>query len=113
MSLYNTTLNQPYLFGMFLYLGILLGVLYSVFRGIRKILGNSTFVLILADAVFLLAAAGGLFFLFRSVTHFQLRGYHFLGTALGFGLYLLSVPPLIRCIICKFHKKKIDNDPRG
>ena len=67
-------------------------------------------VLILMDAVFLLAAAGGLYYLLRFVALFKLRIYHFAGTALGFGLYLLSVPPLIRCIICKFRKKKIDND---
>ena len=113
MSLYNTTLNQPYVFGLFLYLGILLGILYSVFRGIRKVLGSNTLVLIFADVIFLLMAGGGLFYLLHSVLFFKLRFFYFLGTVLGFGLYMLSVPPLIRCLICKFRKKKIDNVPRG
>ena len=112
MSLYNTTLNQPYLFAAFLYLGMLAGAGYSLFRRIRSVFGKSRAVLVFGDVLFFVSAAGGIFFAMYRMTGFRLRGYYFLGAALGFLLYTAAFRPMIRWLNCKFRKKKIDNSRR-
>lgn len=112
MSLYNTTLNQPFLFAAFLYSGILMGILYYLFRGIRNLFGKNRLILIFADVLFLLICGGGLLFMVYSLANFKLRLYYILGILLGFGLYSAAIRPLIKYINCKFHKKKIDKSPR-
>jgi len=109
LSLYNTTLSQPFLFAAFIYLGMLLGVVYSVLRILRRIFGEKKPVLVLADLLFMAVAGVSVFFAMSRLMEMKLRFYPFLGVLLGFGIYLVAILPLIRYINCKFGKKKIDN----
>lgn len=113
MSLYNTTLGQPFLFGAFLYSGILMGILWHLFRGLRGIFGKSRWLLLAGDVIFLAAAGGGVLYMVLSFTHFKLRLYYLVGIGLGFSLYSAAIRPLARGIKKKIHKKKIDNSSRG
>lgn len=109
MSLYNTTLNQPFLFAAFLYVGMLAGMVYSLARILRQILGRSRAALILTDLIFLAIFAGGILYFLVRFIGFKLRIYYFAGILLGFAFYSIAILPLIRYLNCKFRKKKIDN----
>ena len=109
MSLYNTTLDQPFVFAAFLYIGILIGVLHSLFRGIIRIFGSSRWIVICGEILFLIAAGAMFFYLMYRITGMKFRGYHFFGAASGYMLYAAAIRPITVWINCKFHKKKIDN----
>ena len=109
MSLYNTTLGQPFVFAAFLYAGIVIGLIHSAFRGIRRLFGRSMLITAAADVLFLAVAAGLFFFVMYRATGLRIRGYHFLGAAAGYALYSAAIRPLALFLNCKFRKKKIDN----
>lgn len=109
MSLYNTTLGQPFIFAAFLYAGIVIGLIHTVFRWIRKLFGKSTLITAAADVLFLAVAAGVFFLVMYRATGLKMRGYHFIGAIAGYALYSAAIRPLALFLNCKFRKKKIDN----
>ncbi|MBR4079273.1 MAG: spore cortex biosynthesis protein YabQ [Christensenellaceae bacterium] len=109
MSLHNTTLDQPFVFAAFLYAGILIGLLHTLFRGIARIFGRRKLIEICADLLFL--AISGLLVIYLSfrITGMKLRGYYLFGVLTGYMLYSTAIQPLAKWLNCKFRKKKIDN----
>lgn len=109
MSLYNTTLDQPFVFAAFLYAGILIGLLRSLFRGLVHIFGDRKWITVSADILFLAVSGMMLIFLADRAAGMKLRGYYLFGAAAGYLLYSAAIRPLAIWINCKFRKKKIDN----
>ena len=109
MSLYNTTLDQPFVFAALLYVGILIGLLRTLFRGLSRIFGDRKWVIICADILFLAVSGLMLIFLADRTAGMKLRGYYLFGAAAGYLLYSAAIRPLAIWINCKFRKKKIDN----
>ena len=109
MSLYNTTLDQPFVFAAFLYAGILIGLLRKLFRGISHIFGNQKWIGGCTDILFLTVSGMMLIFLADRTTGMKLRGYYLIGILAGYLLYCAAIRPLTKWLNCKFHKKKIDN----
>lgn len=82
-------LNQAYLFYVFLLTGLLIGLLFDVFRILRKSFKTSDFVTLLQDIIFWLLAGGLFTYTVFKFNNGEIRSYVFLGVALGFILYLL------------------------
>ena len=109
MSLHNTTLDQPFVFAAFLYAGILVGLLHTLFRGITRIFGNRKWIGVCADLLFLAVSGLAVIYLMYRITELKLRGYYLFGVLTGYMLYSAAIHPLAKWINCKFRKKKIDN----
>lgn len=83
------SLNQAYLFYIFILTGILIGLLFDFFRILRKSFKTSDLVTLLQD-IFFLVLAGILFaYTLFKFNNGEIRSYVFLGIALGLTIYLV------------------------
>ena len=101
------TLNQPYILAAAMYAGMAAGVAYSILRCFRALLRGRVWTVAL-DALFLfllLGITGGALYVAADL---QLRAYHFLGVAIGFGIAVLGICPIFRYVDCKFFKAQVD-----
>ncbi len=87
--------NQAYLFVMFILNGILIGVLFDVFRILRKSFKTSDFITYIEDIAFwLLAGAITLYFIFYFNSG-EIRLYILIGIILGILIYILTISKYI------------------
>jgi len=100
----ESTLNQPYIFLATVYGGIVLGLIYDIYRGIRLLFKRKKAVTIIFDLLFALSAlvlSAGVLYIVNSG---DVRLYTFIGFILGFSLYMVGLSPLISFLA----KKGID-----
>lgn len=90
-----STLDQPYSLLATVYLGILLGVLYTFFGCIRSLFKNTATRLI-SDIIFALSSVVIALRIFYDITAFDFRFYHFLGFGIGFFVFTLAAKNLLR-----------------
>ncbi len=103
-----STLAQPYILAAFIYAGILVGALFSIFRLIRRAFGGGKAVTIVTDVLFLLSSCALVVFIMYSVVSMRLRLYYLVGIVIGFLLYGAAIFPIVRYIEKKFIKKNVD-----
>lgn len=82
-------LTQADLFYIFILTGILLGVLFDVFRILRKSFKTSDLITYIEDVVFWILAGFLLFYTVYKFNNGEIRSYVLLGIALGFTAYLI------------------------
>lgn len=82
-------LTQAHLFYIFILTGILLGVLFDVFRILRKSFKTSDLITYIEDVVFWILAGFLLFYTVYKFNNGEIRSYVFLGIALGLTAYLI------------------------
>ena len=81
--------NQAYLFFIFVLNGFLIGLLFDIFRIIRKTFKTKDFITYIQDIIFwLLSGALVLYSIFK-FNNGELRGFIFIGISCGTILYLL------------------------
>jgi len=90
----ESTLNQPYIFLATVYGGIVLGLLYDIYRGIRIAFKRKKAVTIFFDILFSLSALVITVGVLYIVNSGEFRFYTFVGFALGFALYMVGLSPL-------------------
>lgn len=87
--------NQAYLFAIFVLNGLLIGILFDIFRILRKSFKTSDFVTYIEDIIFwILTGFMTLYFIF-SYNNGEIRLYIFLGIAIGILLYMLTISQYI------------------
>lgn len=87
--------NQAYLFAIFIINGILIGILFDIFRILRKSFKTIDIVTYIQDVVFwILTGILTLFFIF-TYNNGEIRLYVFLGIILGILLYMLTISKYI------------------
>ena len=84
------TSNQAYVFLSALYMGIIIGVVYDVYRVIRILSNPSKLVIGIMDILFWITAAMLSIVGFFYVSSGEIRLYGLIGLALGWMLYLLT-----------------------
>lgn len=100
--------NQTYLFIIFILNGFLIGILFDIFRILRKSFKTSDFVTSIEDIIFWILTA---FIILYSVFKFnngRLRAFLFVGIAFGVLIYILAFSKIfikINLYIIKFIKK--------
>lgn len=82
-------LTQADLFYIFILTGILLGVLFDVFRILRKSFKTSDLITYIEDVVFWILAGFLLFYTVYKFNNGEIRSYVLLGIALGLTAYLI------------------------
>ncbi len=83
------SLNQAYLFYIFFFTGILIGVLFDFFRIIRKSFKTSDSITIIQDVIFWLLASCLFVYTLFKFNNGEIRSYVLFGIGLGIILYLL------------------------
>lgn len=100
--------NQTYLFIIFILNGFLIGILFDIFRILRKSFKTSDFVTSIEDIIFWILSA---FIVLYSVFKFnngRLRAFIFVGIAFGVLIYILAFSKIfikINLYIINFVKK--------
>lgn len=108
-----STLAQPYIFAAFVYAGIILGVIFTVFRSIKRVFKNSKAVNILSEILCVLISGMFVVYVMYETVNLRLRFYYIFGLAAGFIIYSSAVFPLARAIRQKFTKKNVDNKDKN
>lgn len=83
--------NQAYIFMMFIINGIIIGILFDIFRVMRKTFKTSNIITYIQDIIFwVLSGVLTLYFIF-GFNNGEIRLYIFLGIVLGISLYMLLI----------------------
>lgn len=88
-------------FLFFILIGVIIGIIFDLFRIIRKCFKTSDVITFIHDLMFLLISAVILLFSIFIVNNGEIRGYMFLGIALGIVVYLVSISKYIINICTK------------
>lgn len=82
-------LSQGNLFYIFILTGILIGLLFDIFRILRKSFKTSDFITYVEDIIFWILAGFLLFYTIYKFNNGEIRSYVLLGISLGITIYLL------------------------
>lgn len=89
------TIKQAYIFLMFIINGILIGVIFDIFRILRKSFKTSNLITYLEDIIFWIIVTIIIMYSIFSFNNGQFRGYIFLGIFLGTLIYMLFCSRII------------------
>ncbi len=82
------SIEQAHLFYIFILTGTLIGILFDIFRILRKSFKTSDFITILQDILFCILSAILLFYTIFKFNNGEIRSYVILGISAGIFLYL-------------------------
>ncbi|MFU0800058.1 MAG: spore cortex biosynthesis protein YabQ [Xylanivirga thermophila] len=99
-----STVNQAYIFLSAVYVGIIMGVIYDFFRAIRYRAKPNRIVTGIMDLIFWLIVAVLAFMVFYYTNYGQIRFFNFIGMALGWLLYTITLSPWILKFIISIFK---------
>ena len=108
----ETTAPQVYIFLITVYGGLLVGVVYDIYRLIRRIAKRGRWLTIVLDVLFIITLGVIVFAVLYIANSGELRLFIFLGLALGFALYMAGLSMFFRFLgskirqrFCAAHKK--------
>ncbi len=99
-----STSNQAYIFLATVYVGLLLGLIYDIYRAFRMITKPGRLLLAVFDLLFWILAALFSFTMLFKVNGGEIRLYAFIGLALGWGLYTLAVGSIVVKFLVKVYE---------
>lgn len=91
----EVTVNQAYLFVIFILNGILIGLIFDIFRILRKSFATPNFVTYIEDAIFWTISAISVLYTLFVFNNGEIRGYIFIGLFLGIVIYMLFFSRII------------------
>jgi len=100
----ESTLNQPYIFLATVYGGMVLGLVYDIYRMMRKTFKGTRAALIIFDVMFVLSAGVITIGILYYVNMIELRLYTGIGFILGFAIYMAGLSPLMAWIVRRVKK---------
>ena len=89
ITLQNDTVNQIYSFVIFIINGLIIGILFDIFRISRKTFKTSNIVTYIEDIIFWILTGVILLFSIFTFNNGEIRGYIFLGIITGIIFYML------------------------
>lgn len=95
-------IHQAYLFGIYIVCGILIGILFDLFRILRKSFKTPDAITYIQDIIFGILTGIFLIFILFIFNNGELRFYIFLALTIGLILYLLTISKLFIKISVKF-----------
>lgn len=87
----NYSLNQAYIFLIFIINGLLIGILFDIFRILRKSFKTSDFITYMQDILFWTIAGFLIIFSIYKFNSGEIRIFIFLGLLVGIIFYLLTI----------------------
>jgi len=104
-----STANQAYVFLATVYAGLMIGLMYDLYRMIRRIIKPGNWLTAILDLLFWLVVAVFSFFVLFIANDGEVRFYHFIGFASGWALYILALSQWVMALLtlvyrflCKF-----------
>ena len=85
------TNNQLYLFLIYVISGIAIGIIFDLFRVLRKSIKTSNLITYIEDTIFWIIVGSFLIWEIFTVSYGELRSYIFIGLILGIILYLVTI----------------------
>ena len=85
----NTIINQAYLFLIFILNGIFIGIMFDIFRILRKSFKTPNFITYVEDVIFWILVATSVLYTLFVFNNGEIRGYIFIGLIIGVILYIL------------------------
>ncbi|NLI60356.1 MAG: spore cortex biosynthesis protein YabQ [Clostridiales bacterium] len=98
-----STTNQAYIFLATVYLGLILGIIYDIYRAFRMVAKPGKWLVAILDLSFWILAAFISFFMLFKVNGGQIRLYAYIGLALGWGLYALIIGSFLVKLLVKIY----------
>lgn len=86
--------SQLFCLGIFIITGILIGLLFDVFRILRKSFHTADWITYLQDILFWILAGSLMLFSIFTFNHGEIRSYVFIGILIGVVIYMLSLSKL-------------------
>lgn len=87
----NTSINQLHSFSIFFLVGMIIAILFDIFRILRKSFKTSDFVTYIEDIIFWILTGGILLYSIFTFNHGELRSYLFIAMAFGIVFYILLI----------------------
>ena len=91
----SDTINQAYLFIIFILNGFLIGIVFDVFRILRKSFDTSNFLTYIEDTLFWIITASIILYSLFKFNNGQFRTYIFAGIFLGIAIYMVLFSRII------------------
>ncbi|HZJ56706.1 MAG TPA: spore cortex biosynthesis protein YabQ [Clostridia bacterium] len=99
-----TTTNQAYIFLATVYGGMLLGIVYDVYRAFRMIIKPGRWFVAVLDLSFWILAVLLSFFMLFKVNGGEIRLFTFIGLGMGWGLYSLIIGGMLVKLLVKVYE---------
>lgn len=99
------TVNQELL--LFLYsvgMGVLLGMVYDIFRALRQLFPHRFFIVFVEDCIFFMIYSVLLMCFAVMFSRSQVRFYYAVGNTIGFALYYFTIGRIVMRFICDIIK---------
>lgn len=101
-------MSQLTIFAWAVFFGVIMGLVYDLFRIIRRIVPHNKIIVSLEDIVFWLTSSFLVFEYIFKANSGTLRGFIFIGLCMGIVLYLLTLSQLIVSNMSKFLRQCIE-----
>lgn len=108
----ETTGTQPIIFMITIYGGIILGLVYDIYRAVRKIVRSGKWVVVLCDTLFIITLGLIVTFVMYTANQGELRLFTIVGFVLGFTLYMAGLSPFVFYIARKIKGRCNKNKPK-
>ena len=86
--------SQLFCLGIFMITGILIGVLFDIFRILRKSFYTADWITYIQDVLFWILAGSMMLFSIFTFNHGEIRSYVFIGILIGIVIYMLAISKL-------------------
>ena len=108
----ETTTSQPLIFMIAIYGGMLVGVAYDFYRGVRRALNKGRWLTAALDSLFILTLGAIVVYVMYLVNQVELRLYTFIGFAVGFALYMAGISPFLSYVAKKIQSAIAKRKPK-
>ena len=100
-----TTADQPLIFLLTICGGVLAGIAYDIYKGVRRAVKAGKWGVAVLDTLFILTLGAIAVFVLFVANQGELRLYAFIGFALGFVIYMAGLSPFLSYIGKKIIEK--------
>lgn len=87
--------SQLFCLGIFIITGISIGLLFDIFRILRKSFHTADWITYIQDVLFWILAGSMMLFSIFTFNHGEIRSYVFIGILIGVVIYMLAISKLI------------------
>lgn len=95
------TVNQAYLFLIFILNGLLIGIVFDIFRILRRSFKTPNIITYIEDALFWIISVSIILYSLFVFNNGEIRGFIFIGLLFGIALYMLFISKTIIKIFVK------------
>lgn len=85
----NIIVNQAYLFLIFILNGLFIGIIFDIFRILRRSFETPNLVTYIEDCIFWIISAMSFLYTLFVFNNGEIRGYMFIGLLLGIAIYMI------------------------